>query len=526
TFDELKKKKMIAESLDKECIRLATQVDSLSKDVGSFDPSAHETAKATLRSLLEDRSKILSEIKSFDEKLLAASKEAGALESKLKFTIQSTTRADSMQKELHLLFGGSTLDSLTTEQKLLEHKTLSLDSERKSLERELVELSELIEKLRPGISECPLCASKITSVEHIKKDRESAIKQKKAKLTETTTLCSQAKTLLADLVAKIRKISLLSDSIANVMRDLSDPVSLTLTKQSLDSLITSLSSNRQTLTAKNDELSKEIDRVRLTVTTSEILLKKKIDLEALQKKFLESDQKRKTIDFDPLSFDRTQNAVTELQIVSERLISEKKSLENEVKLSNDILLIVRSELSKLNELNSALKKLASLEEELLIYKNALLETQTSLRESLVAAINSAMTELWLIFYPYKNYLGLRLAVTDKDYLFEVHDGRDWKLLESIASGGERATAALTLRVALAMVLTPNLSWLILDEPTHNLDSQGVELLSNALQFKVPEVVKQTFVITHEEALMGSDFASSYRLIRDKENNGETKVERI
>jgi DNA repair exonuclease SbcCD ATPase subunit len=74
------------------------------------------------------------------------------------------------------------------------------------------------------------------------------------------------------------------------------------------------------------------------------------------------------------------------------------------------------------------------------------------------------------------------------------------------------------------VLTPRLSWLILDEPTHNLDKEAINLLSHALQFKVPEVVKQTFVITHEEGLMGSDFASSYRLTRDKEQNGETKVE--
>jgi hypothetical protein len=47
-----------------------------------------------------------------------------------------------------------------------------------------------------------------------------------------------------------------------------------------------------------------------------------------------------------------------------------------------------------------------------------------------------------------------------------------------------------------------------------------------LQFKVPEVVRQTFVITHDEAFMGSDFASSYRLTRDKEKNGATKAESI
>ena len=68
--------------------------------------------------------------------------------------------------------------------------------------------------------------------------------------------------------------------------------------------------------------------------------------------------------------------------------------------------------------------------------------------------------------------------------------------------------------------------LILDEPTHNLDKEAVELLSQTLQFKVPEVVEQTFVITHEEALMGSEFASSYKLSRNKEGFEATKVEKI
>jgi hypothetical protein len=39
-------------------------------------------------------------------------------------------------------------------------------------------------------------------------------------------------------------------------------------------------------------------------------------------------------------------------------------------------------------------------------------------------------------------------------------------------------------------------------------------------------VKQTFVISHDEAFIGSEFASSYRLTRDKEANGETKAEEI
>ena len=150
----------------------------------------------------------------------------------------------------------------------------------------------------------------------------------------------------------------------------------------------------------------------------------------------------------------------------------------------------------------------------------------TLRKNLIEAINAAMNEVWEIFYPYKNYQAVRLGVTEKDYVFEVHERGEWKSLETVASGGERACAALTLRVALATVLTPNLSWLILDEPTHNLDKEAVALLSETLQLKVPQVVNQTFVITHEEGLIGADFATSYRLVRTKETDGPTESDRI
>jgi len=187
---------------------------------------------------------------------------------------------------------------------------------------------------------------------------------------------------------------------------------------------------------------------------------------------------------------------------------------------------IRKEFAQMEEVRKEVGRYALLEEQLAFYRNALLETQTTLRSSLADAINSAMKEVWQIFYPYRNYPSVRLSVTEKDYLLEVLERDSWKPLESVASGGERACAALALRVALAVVLTPNLSWLILDEPTHNLDAEAVSLLSETLQTRVPEVVKQAFVITHEEGLMGADFASSYRLSRDKSGAGATRAERI
>ena len=99
-------------------------------------------------------------------------------------------------------------------------------------------------------------------------------------------------------------------------------------------------------------------------------------------------------------------------------------------------------------------------------------------------------------------------------------------MEKVASGGERACLSLTLRIALSTVLTPGIGWMMLDEPTHNLDRDAVHTLSEALENKVPEIIPQSIVITHEENLISSEFARSYKFSRDKESLGPTIIETL
>lgn len=272
-------------------------------------------------------------------------------------------------------------------------------------------------------------------------------------------------------------------------------------------------------------LSKELETLLSQLNELENLVKKKLQLERLEKDLASIKEKLKQSVFNSEQFEHVREELAKKKIAYEKYNGELLNLRNQLKAVVDMAAMLEREIAQLESVEKEITHLIKLEEELTIYKNALLETQLALRANLMEAINLAMNEIWHIFYPYKNYKALRLNVTDKDYSFEIFDS-EWRVLESIASGGERACAALTLRVALATVLTPNLSWLILDEPTHNLDKEAVDLLSQTLQFKVPNVIQQTFVITHEEGLMGSEFASNYRLARDKENFGATKIEKI
>jgi len=51
---------------------------------------------------------------------------------------------------------------------------------------------------------------------------------------------------------------------------------------------------------------------------------------------------------------------------------------------------------------------------------------------------------------------------------------NWISAQAEVSGGERHSAALVMRLGLAFTLSPKIQLLMLDEPTHNMDSSGVK----------------------------------------------------
>ena len=96
----------------------------------------------------------------------------------------------------------------------------------------------------------------------------------------------------------------------------------------------------------------------------------------------------------------------------------------------------------------------------------------------------------------------------------------------MASGGERSIGSLAMRIALAMVIVPNLKWLILDEPTHNIDSTGISRLIEVLGEALPSVVEQIFIITHDDNLKQISSAKVYQLERDKATAAPTSISEL
>ncbi len=212
-----------------------------------------------------------------------------------------------------------------------------------------------------------------------------------------------------------------------------------------------------------------------------------------------------------------------------RFESEWNALERE----RDLLIQVEGELiervksveslvAQKDTLSTKLTQYSDIEEGLGVFANALIETQQQLREGVVEAINAALMELWPALYPYQDFTLAKLQVQDNDYVLSVREIRGgWVEAESSLSGGERSAAALALRMAVAFVLTRQLSWIILDEPTHNLDIKSVNSLSSMLRERLPGLVDQVFVITHAPEIEKAATGSLYVLERNKNEDGAT-----
>jgi len=164
-------------------------------------------------------------------------------------------------------------------------------------------------------------------------------------------------------------------------------------------------------------------------------------------------------------------------------------------------------------------------ESLKILQSVLQQAQGMLREQFTETTNALLADIWQKIYPYRDYTNLKLSIDDAgDYVLQLrrHDGI-FLNVEGIASGGERSIACLALRIALSLVLTKNLSWLILDEPTHNLDKRGIQELAKTIRDHLPKIVEQIFVVTHEDELEAAASGSIFKFERNKEGDEPTKV---
>jgi len=389
----------------------------------------------------------------------------------------------------------------------------------------LAEIEESIRNLKSGAEKCPTCDSELGG------DKVRGILEKRG--VEKQKMHSQSQELGKD----IARFGELKDRLEKELEELRNAMGsldkaewaskekekklkeISPTKQNLEIILKQLESikiekSEETL----EEEVKELEELMDYFMYKKELEKARFETDKLRREleklgFGEEDEKRAYDKFKELDKEVAVYC-QECKNLSDLIAEKRKRLENLKRIRDDV------EKGK-REMEFLSKRIDSFE----ILQHGLEKVQGMLREEFTAETNLALTDVWKKLYPYADYVNLKLAIDEAgDYTLQLQrrDGL-WTNVEGTTSGGERSISCLALRIALSLVLTQNLSWLVLDEPTHNLDRRAIRELSVTLREHLPKIVDQIFIITHEEELESAASGYLYRLERNKEEDEPTRI---
>ncbi|MFH1750332.1 MAG: SMC family ATPase [Candidatus Micrarchaeota archaeon] len=393
---------------------------------------------------------------------------------------------------------------------------------------EMSESAKAASALDAAGAKCPICdsdlgASKKEHLGHLRRARISELESKISGLRKNAEECGKEIEILRSAQRKAESLNLdiekLGDPGAEIAKLENEIVAAAGTEKAMKEKMGSFSK-------EIEEVQKALEEKNLRLSGAEKVLELRKDIDSITEKLGQLTE----------HYGKTSYKPEEIQKIRGEILKhgrEEASLDAQIKAHSGNLAEITSRISdtgsKLKEIDAKELEMKAVKERIATlegFQEAVTETQALMRGQLIEAMNEAMNSLWASIYPYGDYSKIRLNATDDDYEFELEAaGNGWIGIEN-CSGGEKSCAALTLRVAFAMVLTPNLSWLILDEPTHNLDSQAVQLLNRALHDEIPKIVEQTFIITHDDALKEGASAKIFYFERDKDAGDRSIVEEM
>jgi len=466
--------------------------------------------------------RISSLIANAEKENSSIARDVGALGARLREAERAEKERKAAEEALKRILDGKDLKALEGRVKAADAEIIELSSNAKALLSGAKEMEKYVDAID---DKCPVCGTELghDKAEHIREERERGITEKKV-------VAASAQKRVAELekeAAGIRKIICeAEDARRRIAAPACEP------REKLAPMLAEAKGKAEKAErgiAKLAEERKAAERrhreAAIAAREAEALEAKGRALDALEKRVAELEKEHSSIEFSEQEYAQADGKARELLLRRERAAGKWREAGRVIASLKEMVEALHRELEGMEGARKEIEKKGEMLAQLALFRNAVVEAQAELRTELVEAINAAMNGIWPVLYPYADYRQLRIAASEEDYSFEVYDG-EWRRLEKVGSGGERACLALTLRIALATVLAPEAGWLVLDEPTHNLDRGAVQALAEALESKVPELVEQAFVISHEESLMNSEFARSYRFSRDKECGGATAAEEI
>ncbi len=404
------------------------------------------------------------------------------------------------------------------------------------------ELKQSMEELAEAGPTCPVCESPLSEAK-----KQELLRQRREQLETLTKQVNELEPRLRQLNDGLRqrmelqrKGMLLEKEIESIPRLEGERSEIFKRLDEVEAEIAKALNESEKLKAEAENARGEVDKFYEELSSLRQLFQLRMDLEAKEtehkQKLAESERVHRALEelrraYDEKKAEDAQGRLEALIGTYERLnaelsgkgqlISEKRKLVDEI--LEKIKLISRYE-AEARHLHEAAQALATIQ-------TAFARTQVSMRKMFVDGVNEVMNDLWDSIYPYGDFVGIQLSVEGNersgDYVLKLRDrAGNWVPVEGVVSGGERTDACLALRIAFSIVLAPNLKWIVFDEPTHNLDSTGIHELAKVLRDRLPEIVQQILLITHEERLESAVSGYLYRFSRDKDTDQPTRVEQV
>ncbi len=482
-----KEKARLISQLEKEM--LADRILNLGNEIESLKEEANpvkerigslKREQASLSKKLSGFEKLESESNRLSRELQGAKSSINELSSSLK-----NKREDIKGKDLSDLtkqLGAMEEKIKTTEEEIRKKRDLLTEQKNQiaSIDTKIDLIDQAIEELQKLAARCPVCDSPITD-----EKKQNLIKSRKAE----------------------RKGLDLS------LHDFQDRI----------------------ITLSNDILSLE-KKLRQSISEREKLVHLSSDLKLIhewEKRLHDNELRKSALEEQlaglekQLSETKIKDLRTELQekIAEERGLEVRlNSLREKIMDRQDMLRDLKQRNNLLEEYKSEIMRDGRAMDSLQSFVKALKATQDQLREEFLKTVNQILTVVWKELYPYGDFTSVRLII-DKDYILQLKGSEGWISVDGIASGGERSMACLALRIAFSLSYLPNLRWLILDEPTHNLDSNAISQFIDVLREKMPAFAEQIFLITHDERISEGVQGVLYKLDRNKNEDGATQVRR-
>jgi len=414
------------------------------------------------------------------------------------------------------------------EKNLIELKEGLLSNEKK-----IKELEENIKKLSKAEADCPVCSTKLSKekkieiinstekqIKYFKELINKGLKEEKQKSREKLDKTRKEKKEAEEKEKKLKeekeKIGLLKEVFDEIKER----------EKQIEELEKEINKLEESMKQKEKEFDeKKIEELEKNIKKSEkiIDLFKEVEkLEEWKKELTETMEEKKKLDYKENEFSEKKEELAKTNALISSLEKEK---ENSIELIESIKLNIKKieqEKEKIEQTKKELELYEKTLDKLTLFNNALNQTQAELRKEMIDTINEAMDDVWNRVYPYGDFTSAKMEIEEGNYEIKVKEKNGkWTRVEGILSGGERSAAAICIRVAFSLVLTQNLSWLILDEPTHNLDRNAVIELSKMMREHLPNLVEQIFVITHDSEMEKAASGKCYEIERDKENEGSS-----